>query len=60
MFTDISLAEDLNTKFSDFLKSSNVDVSLILVFILIHMHYYSRIQEKSMNYELLSFLIGWY
>ena len=29
MFTDISLAEDLNTKFSDFLKSSNVDVSYL-------------------------------
>jgi len=28
MFTDISLAEDLNTKFSDFLKSSNVDVGI--------------------------------
>merc|ERR1719410_1536389 len=28
MFTDISLAEDLNTKFSDFLKSSSVDVGI--------------------------------
>ena len=34
MFTDISLAEDLNTKFSDFLKSSNVDVSTFIFFIL--------------------------
>ena len=49
MFTDISLAEDLNTKFSDFLKSSNVDVSLILVFILIHMHYNLFIQEFKKN-----------
>lgn len=28
MFTDISLAEDLNSKFSEFLKSSNSDVSI--------------------------------
>ena len=31
MFTDISLADDLNTKFTNFLKSSNTDVSTILV-----------------------------
>jgi cullin 2 len=30
MFTDISLADDLNTKFTNFLKSSNTDVSLYL------------------------------
>ena len=28
MFTDISLAEELNNKFTDFLKSSNVDVGI--------------------------------
>lgn len=28
MFTDISLADDLNTKFTNFLKSSNTEVSL--------------------------------
>ena len=27
MFTDISLAEDLNTKFTNFLKGSNTEVS---------------------------------
>ena len=37
MFTDISLAEDLNTKFSDFLKSSNVDVSTFIFFTLFNM-----------------------
>ena len=28
MFTDISLAEDLNTKFSNYLQSQNVDVGI--------------------------------
>lgn len=28
MFTDISLAEDLNTKFTNFLKGSNTDVRI--------------------------------
>ena len=37
MFTDISLAEDLNTKFSDFLKSSNVDVSTSILFTFFNM-----------------------
>ena len=34
MFTDISLADDLNTKFTTFLKDPKIDVRIVLFFLL--------------------------
>ena len=65
MFTDISLAEDLNTKFSDFLKSSNVDVSTSTLFTFFNMDNFLYLPSvfllnKFACYSHVLFSIGWY
>ena len=63
MFTDISLAEDLNTKFSDFLKSSNVDVSTSTFFTFFNMDDFLPsvfLLNKFACYSHVLFSIGWY